>query len=228
VRFLTITLFIAIVAPAGAQFVYPSANDHDPEPGLYKEDPFIVEFRQKFFAVFKGDFATFNQAFDEVTEMVRKNPNDARALVWLGNGQTVKAGLLSGKGKIAEGLALLETSRKNLDRAVALHPRDPNIYMMRAATLYIQGQFWKPEQLPKVVWQRLRDDCHRFIDFLGDRLPRVSTHVRGETYGELGIAEKNLGNLPAAKVAFQKVIDLCPGTKYEARAKKELALLAKS
>ena len=226
-RFLTIPLFIAIVAPAGAQFVYPTSVDHDPEPGLYKEDPFIVEFRQKFFAVFKGDFATFNAAFDEVTEMVRKNPNDARALVWLGNGQTVRAGLLAAKGKTGEGLALLATSRQTLDRAVSLRPRDPNIYMMRAATLYIQGQFWKPEQLPRVVWQRLRDDCHRFIHFLGDRLPRVSTHVRGETYGELGIAEKNLGNLPAAKVAFQKVIELCPGTMNEARAKKELALLAK-
>ena len=224
-RHLSLLLLAALATPAAAQFVYPSAADHDPEPGLYKEDPFIVEFRQKFFAVFRGDFATFEKGYAEIEAMVQRNPRDARALVWLGNGQTVKAGLLGAKGKRKEGLALLAESRQNLDRAVSLRPRDPNIYMMRAATLYIQGQYWRPEELPRSVWQRLRDDCRRFIDFLGDRMPRVSTHVRGEAYGELGIAEKNLGNLPAARAAFRRVIELCPGTRYETRAKKELALL---
>ncbi len=213
---------LAHLAPA--QFVWPKAEYHDAEPGLYVEDPFIVKYRQRFFAVFRGDFATFDAAFKEIEGLVKKDPKDARAMVWLGNGQTVKAGLMIGKGETKEVRDLLSSSRKNLDRAVALSPNDPNIYMMRAATLYIQGQYWPKG--PRVVWERLRDDCEKFIRFVGpDRMPKASIHLRGEAYGELGIAYLRLGDKTKAKKAFQKVVELCPGTTYETRAKKELNAL---
>ncbi|RYG34186.1 tetratricopeptide repeat protein [bacterium] len=208
---------------ASAQFVYPKPEDNRPEPGVYVEDPFIVKYRKRFFAVFKGDFATFNKAYGEIEEMVKKNPKDARALVWLGNGQTVKAGTLRITGSASEAEALLAKSRETLDRAVALSPKDPNIYMMRAATLYVQGQYWPAEKLPKVVWERLRDDCERFIAFIGPkRMPKISTHVRGEAYGELGIAYLRLGEKEKARKSFETLIQVCPGTAYAERARKEL------
>jgi lipoprotein NlpI len=130
------------------------------------------------------------------------------------------------KGHKQKSLELLKISRLNLDRAVALRPKDPNIYMMQAATLYIQGQYWHPQDLPVSVWQGLRDDCLKFIKFLGPaRIAKVSIHVRGETYGELGIAYKNLGETDLAVKAFQKVASLCPGTAYQTRANKEIAAL---
>ena len=220
-------IFLSLLAAssASAQFVYPRAEDNVAEPGLYTEDPFIIAYRKRYFAVFRGDFATFRKAHTEIRGIVQKNPKDARALVWLGNGQTVEAGLI----KISDpkrAAAMLAESRRTLDRAVSLRPTDPNIYMMRAATLYSQGQYWKKEELPREVWTTLRDDCLRFIKFLRpDRLPRVSIHMRGETFGELGIALKNLGDKAGAKAAFRRVIELCPGTRYEERAKREIALL---
>jgi tetratricopeptide (TPR) repeat protein len=220
---LLILASLAAVAPA--QFVYPKPEYNMAEPGLYKEDPFIREYRRKFFAVFRGDFPTFEKAYGEVQAMVAKNPKDARALVWLGNGQTVKGGLALMKGKREDSLALLEKSRKTLNRAVALRPNDPNIYMMRAATLYIQGQYWPAKDLPRSTWEHLRDDCLRFERFLGDKMPRVSIHLRGETYGELGIAYVRLGEKEKARAAFQRVIELCPGTDYETRARKEIEKL---
>ncbi len=218
----------AVAIPvAKAQFVYPRPEDNRPEPGLYKEDPFIVAYRKRFFAVFRGDFATFRKAYAEIGDLVRKDPKDARALVWLGNGQTIEAGLLKGAGKAKEALALLATSRATLDRAVALRPSDPNVYMMRAATLYSQGQYWDAKDLPKAVWERLLLDVRTFERFLGPaRIGRVSVHVRGETYGEMGIALKNLGDRAGAKRAFERLLALCPGTGYEARARKELKELA--
>jgi len=209
-----------------SQFVYPKPEYNRAEPGLYREDPFIVEYRRKFFSVFRGDFKTFDKAYAEIQVMLQKNPRDARALVWLGNGQTVKAGVLNVKGQKAEAQRLLATSRQTLDRAVALRPSDPNIYMMRAATLYIQGQYWPAAQVPRANWEKLRDDCLRFIRFIGPtRMPRTSIHLRGETYGELGIAYLKLGEKDKAKSAFEKVIALCPGTAYAERAKKEIAAL---
>jgi tetratricopeptide (TPR) repeat protein len=211
---------------AAAQFVFPKDSDHVHDPGLYTEDPFIVQYRQRFFSVFKGDYKTYRAAYEEIANDVLKNPNDARAVVWLGNGQTIEAALKLLKGQKTASLELLKTARRNLNRAVSLRPNDPNIYMMRAATLYIQGQYWPAKDLPPAVWDGLRDDCLRFIDFLGPkRLARVSVHVRGETLGELGIAYKNLGDSKNALQAFRKVEQLCPATDYETRAKKEILTL---
>ncbi len=218
-------LVLILTTIADAQFAYPRPQDNVSEPGLYTEDPFIVHYRKRYFAVFRGDYKTFQTAHAEIREKVRKNPNDARALVWLGNGQTIEAGFLKLRDRKAA-LRLLAVSRRTLDRAVALRPDDPNIYMMRAATLYSQGQYWSAKELPRSVWTTLRDDCQRFIRFLRpDRLPRVSIHMRGETFGELGIALKNLGDERGARAAFRRVIELCPGTQYAERAHKEIAAL---
>ena len=216
----------ALPVLASAQFVYPKPEENRPQPGVYTEDPFIVKYRQKFFSVFRGDLKTFNAAYAEIETMVKKDPKDARALVWLGNGQTVRAATAKFLNPKADPTKALEESRRTLDRAVALRPEDPNIYMMRAATLYIQGQVWAPDQLPKVVWETLRDDCNRFIKFIGPkRMPLVSIHVRGEAYGELGIAYLRLGDKTKARETFQKLIQLNPNTRYAERAQKELEAL---
>lgn len=223
---LFLVLLVGFSAIGHAQFVFPKPEYNLPEPGLYEEDPFIVKYRREFFSVFRGDFKRFEKAYAEIEEMVKKNPKDARATVWLGNGQTVKAGLLANTGKKEEAAKLLASSRKVLDRAVELRPTDPNIYMMRAATLFIQGQYFPADQIPKENWEKLRDDCNRFIAFLGpDRIKRVSIHVRGEAFGELGIAYVKLGDKANAKKAFQQVIALDPNTDYEKRAKKEIEKL---
>lgn len=233
------TFFFAVIATvwacplwnsaAHAQFVYPKPEYNQPKPGAYVEDPFIVKYRRKFFAVFHGDYATFNQAYGEIEAQLKKDPKDARAMVWLGNGQTVKAGVLMLKGKASEAIPLMELSRITLDKAVALRPADPNIYMMRAATLYIQGQYWPAATIPKKNWETLRFDCLNFINFIGPkRMNDVSIHVRGEAYGELGIAYLNLGDTTHAKAAFQKITKLNPGTDYAKRALKEIAKIEKS
>ncbi|RYG23071.1 tetratricopeptide repeat protein, partial [bacterium] len=183
-------------------------------------------YRQKFFAVFKGDFKTFNEGYSEIEAMTRKDPKDARALVWLGNGQTIKAGQMYLMGQKDAALKLLDVSRKTLDDAVALRPKDYNIYMMRAATLYVQGQYFPASVIPKANWEKLRDDCLSLIrDFGPDKLAKSSVHVRGEAYGELGIAYARLGEKEKARAAFKKVVEQNPGTAYEERAKRELAAL---
>lgn len=223
-RLSLILLFLPGVA--SAQFVYPKPGENRHDPWIYQEDPFIIEYRHKFFAVFKGDFETFDKAYTEIEGLLKKNPRDARALVWLGNGQTVRAGLMRVSGKADEALKLVQESRRTLDRAVALRPEDPNIYMMRAATLYIQGQYWPSELVPRSVWATLRSDCERFIRFIGPaRLPRTSLHLRGEAFGELGIACKMLGDVPAARRAFSRIIEMDPGTRYAERAARELKTL---
>jgi tetratricopeptide (TPR) repeat protein len=223
--FVAWALFLPVIA--SAQFVFPRPEYHEHDPNVYKEDPFVVHYRHEFFSVFSGDFDRFEKAFGEIKAMVDKNPSDARALVWLGNGDTVKAGVLWMQGKKDESLALMKESKPLLDKAVALRPDDPNIFMMRAVTLYIQGQNWPDADVPRSNWEELRYDCGHLIRLMGAKMARASVHVRGETYGEMGIADLKLGDTAAARRAFEKVVELCPGTDYEVRAKKELEPLIK-
>jgi tetratricopeptide (TPR) repeat protein len=210
---------------ASGQFVWPKADYHRHDPGVYQEDPFITKYRTKFFAVFHGDFKTFEDAYKEIQGMVQKDPHDARALVWLGNGQTVEAGLLLAKGKPAEGALLLEESRKTMRRAVALHPDDYGVYMMEAATLYVQSQFWPDKYIPASNWECLRDDCEHLLKTLGPKIDHVSIHVRGEAYGELGVACAKLGQKEKARAAFEKLIKSDPGTLYAEKARAEIGKL---
>lgn len=221
-----LSLSVTLPTLAYGQFVYPRPEYNHPKPGAYVEDPFIVKYRRKFFAVFRGDTVTFNQAYSEIEGLLKKDPRDARAMVWLGNGQTVRAGVLRLHGDKSGSDNLLAKSRITLDNAVALRPTDPNIYMMRAATLYIQGQYWPAASLPRANWEKLRDDCSHFIKTIGPkRMKDVSIHVRGEAYGELGIAYLNLGEKSMAKLAFEKILKLNPDTDYSTRAKKEIEKL---
>jgi len=211
---------------AHAQFVYPKPSDNQQAvSGTYAEDPFITKYRQRFFAALRGDFATFNKAYEEIETMTKKDPRDARALVWLGNGQTIKAIRMNLMGQQDAATQLLAESRKNLDRAVALKPKDYNIYMMRSATLYAQGQYIANQTMPRENWEKIRDDCLSLIKYMGPKVKGASVHVKGETYGELGIAYLKLGEKAKAKAAFQKIVELVPGTSYDERARKELAAL---
>ena len=223
--FIGILVIFLAFSGADAQFVFPRPEYHSHSRDVYSEDPFIVHYRKEFFAVFAGDFPRFENAYAEIKTKVKRNPKDARALVWLGNGQTVEAGILRNLGKTKAAQELLEYSRVTLDRAVSLSPKDPNIYMMRAATLYVQGQYWPTAEVPRAVWEELRDDCLHFIEFLGPKIKSVSVHVRGEAYGELGIAYARLGERDKARTAFRKVIELNPGTDYSERAQSEIERL---
>ena len=220
-------LLLAAASVANAQFVYPKDSEHaQKRPGTYVEDPFITEYRQKFFAALRGDFRTFNAAYAEIEAMTKKNPKDARALVWLGNGQTIKAIRASLLGQRDAAATLLDDSRRNVDAAVALKPKDYNIYMMRSTTLYAQAQYVPSIPVPRSNWEHIRDDCLALLKEMGPRVAGASTHVQGEAYGELGIAYLRLGEKEKAKAAFAKIVELTPGTAYAERAKKELAALS--
>jgi TolA-binding protein len=52
-------------------------------------------------------------------------------------------------------------------------------------------------------------------------MSKVSVHVRGETYGELGVAYRSLGNKAEAIKAFEMVEKLTPNTEYALKAKNE-------
>lgn len=209
-----------------AQFVWPKPDEHEHLQNVYKEDPFIVEYRRKFFSVFRGDLATFRKAYGEIQEQVKRNPNDARAAVWLGNGQTIEAMLLFQAGQPDKAKHLLATSRDTVNHAVALRPNDPNIFMMREVTLYVQGQYLPSMLVPESNWRIIRTDCRHFLSYVGpSRVPKLSVHVRGEAYGELGIACIKLGLKDEAKDAFRHVIALNPNSAYSKRAERELAAL---
>jgi hypothetical protein len=209
---------------ASAQYLYPTPAENVSEPGLYVEDPFIVEYRKKFFAVFRGDFATFEAGMTEIEAMVEADPNDARALVWRGNGRMVRAGILFLQNKAEDARQLLSQSRADMDRAVSITPEDPNIYMMRAATLLLIHQRFPREWSDEALYATLETDALNFVGHIGwHRLPRTSIHLRGEALASLAIAQRELGKWEESKLNWRRLMMLNRGTRYEAKAAQDLA-----
>ncbi len=213
--------------PSQAQFVWPRPEDNrQAVPGTYEEDPFITRYRREFFAVYRGDIARFERAMSEIQEMVKRNPNDARAVVWLGNGYMIRSGLAWLRGNREEARRLLQLSRETCDRAVSLDPDNHNIYVMRAVTYFLFGQFLPENEMPRALWETVAADLEKAIRFIGpERMPKVSPHVRGEIYGELGIAYARLGDRDRARRAFETIVREMPGSRHAERAQRELAKL---
>ncbi len=206
----------AVVMPPQANGPQARASDH---VSGFLEDPFVTEYRRKFFSVFAGKTDEFEQGMRELSAMLAKNPNDARALVWHGNGLMVRAGLLKFHGKPEEGRALLVESKQELDRAVALDPDNVNILAMRAVTLYIAGKYWMDADLPKGSWQAVIADLEKSRRILGpERMKKLSIHARGEILSELATAYTRTAQPGKARELWQEVEQAVPGSSYAEKA----------
>ena len=192
----------------------------------YLEDPFVTKYRRKFFAVFRGDFSQFEQGMKEIEAMLAKNPRDARARVWHGNGLMVRAGVKRFTGQVEAGKKLLLQSKAECDRAVALAPQDVNILAMRAVTLHIAGEYWKPEELPKRTWETIIQDLEKSRAIIRpDRMPQLSVHARGEILSELANAYQKTGQAAKARELWQEIQKSVPDSQYAQQAEKALKIL---
>lgn len=219
-------LLLTLAAASLGQYVWPKAGYNQSEPGLYTEDPFIVQYRKEFFAVFRGDIPRFEKALKEIEAMVEADPKDARALVWKGNGRMIQAGIALIRNKTPEAKALYAESNVLLDMAVTLKPQDPNIYMMRAATLLLFHQRFPRDWHSRSVYERLRDDSIKFISYIGpSRFPQTSVHLQGEALASLAIAYRELGLTQASAKTWRQIIASLPDTEYARKSMEELTAL---
>lgn len=192
----------------------------------FLEDPFVTKYRKKFFSVFSGNMSEFENGMKELDAMLAKNPDDARALVWHGNGLMVKAGLVKMTGKSDEAKHLLLDSKKAMDRAVSLAPENVNILAMRAVTLYIAGKYWSDDDLPPGSWQAVIDDLEKSRKIIGqERMRRLSIHARGEILSELATGYTHMKRLDKARALWNEVIRSVPKSKYAAQAEEQLKQL---
>ena len=189
----------------------------------FLEDPFVTKYRKKFFAVFAGKTGEFEQGMSELDALLAKNPKDARALVWHGNGLMVRAGLLRFKGKSEEGHKVLLNSKIELDKAVALDPDNVNILAMRAVTLHIAGQYWPEKELPAGTWTTIIHDLEKSRKIINpERMKKISVHARGEILSELANAYGKAGNREKSRGLWEEVKQVVPGSKYAVQAEAAL------
>jgi len=200
-----------------------SAKNEDHQSS-FLEDPFITEYRRKFFSVFQGKTQEFESGMAELDAMLQKNPDDARALVWRGNGLMVRAGLLKLRGNVDEGKRLLQESRKEMDRAVSISPDDVNIIAMRAVTVHMMGLYWKNEEMPAESWEALIADLEKTRRLIGkERFKKISVHARGEILTELANGYKRTGKIKQANALWKETLRLAPDSRYARMAEKALA-----
>src|SRR5262249_10516835 len=99
------------------------------------QERFDYQVREDLFPPFAGRQASFTRAATLIDETLRANPDHAEALVWRGVARYWKAGQMFGTGDVAGARALAIDARADMDRALALAPRDIGVLVPRAAVL---------------------------------------------------------------------------------------------
>ena len=88
------------------------------------QERFDYAVRDDMFRAFGGNEAAFKNAMAKIDATLAANPDHAEALVWRGAGTYWKAGQAFRGGDVAGGRALATAAMADLDRALALAPRD--------------------------------------------------------------------------------------------------------
>lgn len=202
--------------------VKPKDKDHVSE---FLEDPFVTKYRRLFFSVFNGKMDGYAEGMKELEAMLAKNPNDARALVWHGNGLMIRGGLQRFRGQRQEAVKSLVDSRKELDRAVSLDPENVSILAMRAVTIFGMGTYFNENEIPAGSWQKLISDLEKSRKIIGpDRMKKLSVHARGEILTELATGYTHVGKFDKARALWNEALKAVPDSQYSKKA--ELALKA--
>src|SRR5436305_9544321 len=87
-----------------------------------------------------GTEAALRNGMAKIEETLAANPDHAEALVWRGAGTYWKAGQAFRSGDVAGGRAMVTAAMADLDRAIALAPRDIGVLIPRAAVLLVAAR----------------------------------------------------------------------------------------
>jgi hypothetical protein len=104
-------------------------------------------------------------------------------------------------------------------KAKALGPSDVGVNAAIGGTLVVFGDRL-PEKYRAAAWERAYESYQAVWKSQGQFVPRLPQHLRGELLGGLAQSAQRTGRPRDAAQYVDKILDLLPGTRYEAVAKR--------
>jgi hypothetical protein len=187
---------------------------------LARVERFDFKVREDMFAGLDGDTAAFERAMKLIADTLAADPDNAEALVWRGDGRLFQSLLAFQRGASAEGMTLYGQGLADMDRAVALTPRDISVRVPRGAALLPYARGLRP--FNRAEADRLTNIAISDFEFVVEASTpwwdRMKQHGRGELLGALADAWLQLGNVDKARPYLERMSSELPGTAYDKNA----------
>ncbi len=195
----------------------PPASAPAAPPAAPPTKHFEFAVRQDFFDGLRGDRAALERAIATCEAALRRNANDAEALVWHGAGLIGRSTLAFRQGDPQTGVPLFRQGLAEMDRAVALAPEAIGVRVPRGAVVLASAAFVPEPQKSGLIKRGIAD----YETTLARQQPYFATltlHSREQLlYGLLdGYAE--LGQLDQAQSYLARMQRDAAGSQLLARA----------
>jgi tetratricopeptide (TPR) repeat protein len=157
-----------------------------------------------------------NEAEATFKGVVARQPENARALVHLGEVRLSQGGGLAAQGEYARANEVIQSATADMDRAVLLAPEDLDVRLTRGLAY---GAF--PPYLNKAAVAR--DDLQAAIRHA--RFPALPKDQRARAFQSLGNALTNLNDIDKAVDAFRAAMEADPDSRVAQDAKARLTAI---
>lgn len=146
--------------------------------------------RNDFFAGFAGNRAALDRGMAKCEEKLKAEPENPEALVWHGGGLMFRAPQYFAQQDFKTGGELYAKGLAEVDKAVALRPKDVGILVPRAALLVAYSRFVPDPNEAQALLKRVISDYEEVYHQQQPMLAKLSAHSRSELL--MGLAEAYL------------------------------------
>jgi hypothetical protein len=184
------------------------------------QERFDYQVRDDMFRAFGGNEAALRNAMAKIEETLAANPDHAEALAWRGTGTYWKAGQAFRGGDAAGARALAAAAMADLDRAIALAPRDIGVLIPRAAVLLVAARN-QPARARELA-ARAAADYETALALRQAAFAGLGQHNRGEYLSGLAEAWALAGERDKSEAYLRRILAELPGSPYAERASVKL------
>jgi hypothetical protein len=181
--------------------------------------------RDDFFA---GDNESLQRGMKICEDALAKNPANAPAMSWQGNGWLLLAGQSFRAGDYAKGGELWQRGLKEMNDAVALQPDSLQVLIPRAATfLAIAKYVPNPDESKKLISTSVTDyEKVLKLQTQWDQVKTMPIHSRGELLSALAEGWFRLGETNKSLPYLRQITNDCAGSAYAKNAGSWLETIA--
>jgi hypothetical protein len=184
---------------------------------------FDFQVRDDMFRAFAGNEAAFKSAVSIIEEKLREDPDHAEALVWRGAARYWKAGQAFTAGDIAGAQILATAAMVDLDRAIALQPRQVGVLIPRATVLLAAARNQRDPARARDLAARAAADFETALAIRRPAFDQLGQHNRGEYLSGLAESWALAGNQGKAESYLRRLLTELPSSPYAERAAAKLA-----
>jgi len=190
--------------------------------GLARER-FDDQVRDDMLRGFGGNEAAFTRALSIIEETLQEQPDHAEALVWRGAARYWRAGQAFAAGDVDAGRALAADAMADMDRSIALEPRNLGVLVPRAAVLLVAARNQRDPARAQELAGRAAADFETALAIRAPEFDRLGQHNRGEYLAGLAESWTLAGNPDKARAYLGRILAELPDSRYARRAAAKLA-----